>query len=158
MLEKNENRVEALGNAVRHRIKDETADDVVKSAQKYVEFLEGGGTPSEWAIAKICHEANRAYCQSIGDDSQPTWAEAPDWQKDSAIKGVTFHQANPDAGASGSHESWMAEKVADGWKHGSVKDPDARTHPCMVPFEDLPMEQQVKDHIFRSIVHAMIAI
>lgn len=35
------NRVEALANAVRHRLKEETADDVVKSAQKYFEFLQG---------------------------------------------------------------------------------------------------------------------
>lgn len=35
------NRVEALANAVRHRLREETADDVVKSAQKYFEFLQG---------------------------------------------------------------------------------------------------------------------
>lgn len=35
------NRVEALNNAVRHRLKEESADDVVKSAQKYYEFLQG---------------------------------------------------------------------------------------------------------------------
>ena len=34
------NRVEALNNAVRHRLREETADDVVKSAQKYFEFLQ----------------------------------------------------------------------------------------------------------------------
>jgi hypothetical protein len=36
------NRVEALANAVRHRLKEETADDVVKSAEKYFAFLQGG--------------------------------------------------------------------------------------------------------------------
>lgn len=40
------NRVEALANAVRHRLKEETADDVVKSAQKYFEFL-NGTTPKQ---------------------------------------------------------------------------------------------------------------
>lgn len=35
------NRVEALGNAVRHRLREEDADAVVKSAQKYFEFLQG---------------------------------------------------------------------------------------------------------------------
>lgn len=34
-------RVEALNNAVRHRLKEETPDDVVKSATKYFEFLQG---------------------------------------------------------------------------------------------------------------------
>lgn len=35
------NRVEALANAVRHRLKEETPDDVVKSAEKYFAFLQG---------------------------------------------------------------------------------------------------------------------
>ena len=38
---KRQNRVEALANAVRHRLKEETADDVVKTAEKYFQFLQG---------------------------------------------------------------------------------------------------------------------
>jgi len=38
---KQQNRTEALQNAVRHRLKDEKADDVVRSAEKYFKFLEG---------------------------------------------------------------------------------------------------------------------
>lgn len=111
-------------------------------------------TPLE-VIARTCHEANRVYCESIGDNSQPSWHNAPQWQKDSAINGVLFHQSKPEADASASHENWFAEKVADGWKYGEVKDEEAKTHPCMVPFKELPIEQQIKDHIFRSIVHAL---
>lgn len=106
-------------------------------------------------IAKTCHEANRAYCQAMGDDSQPSWEEAPDWQVKSAINGVAFHIVNKSAGPEASHNSWMTEKQADGWVYGEVKDPEAKTHPCMVPFDQLPKEQQAKDYIFRSIVHAL---
>ena len=35
-----QNRVEALANAVRHRLKEETAEDIVKAAEKYFEFLQ----------------------------------------------------------------------------------------------------------------------
>jgi hypothetical protein len=35
------NRVEALANAVRHRLKEETPEQVVAAAQKYFEFLQG---------------------------------------------------------------------------------------------------------------------
>lgn len=115
-------------------------------------------TTSHETIAAICHEANRAYCESLGDHSQPLWVDAPDWQKESARKGVELHLSNPNAGAEASHESWMAEKVADGWVYGEVKDPAAKTHPCLVPFGELPVEQQVKDHIFRSIVHALVFV
>lgn len=32
----------------------------------------------------------------------------------------------------------MANKIADGWKYGEAKDPEAKTHPCLVPFDKLP--------------------
>lgn len=111
------------------------------------------------AVARIAHEVNREWCVFNGDNSQLAWDQAPDWQRSSAVNGVAFHRANPDAGDSASHDSWMAEKVAAGWVHGDTKNPDASppTHPCIVPFEELPRDQQFKDRLFRTIVHAAIA-
>lgn len=106
-------------------------------------------------IARICHEVNRAYCQALGDDSQPAWEGAPQWQRDSALKGVELHLLNPHAGPQASHESWMRQKLDDGWQYGPVKAAERKEHPCLVPFDQLPREQQAKDFIFRSIVHAV---
>ncbi len=108
-----------------------------------------------WAIAKVCHEANRAYCELLDDFSQPMWVDAPDWQLESAVKGVEFHQANPDAGPSASHDEWLIVKEADGWKYGPIKDPAKKEHPCYVPYDELPEEQKLKDKLFISIVHAL---
>lgn len=107
-------------------------------------------------IAQIAHEANRVYCESIGDMSQPAWKDAPDWQKVSAVHGVKFHINNPRASASASHENWYKQKQAEGWSYGPVKDPVRKQHPCFLPFGELPIEQQIKDHIFRSVVHALL--
>ena len=107
-------------------------------------------------IARVAHEVNRAYCQAIGDDSQPKWEEAPDWQSKSAINGVEFHRNNLKAGPEASHGSWLKEKEVDGWKFGEVKNPETKEHPCFVPFDELPKEQQAKDFIFRAVVHALI--
>lgn len=106
-------------------------------------------------VARVCHEVNRAYCKTIGDNSQPSWENAPAWQKVSAIDGVHFHLSNPDAGPSASHKNWMADKEADGWKYGPVKDPEKKEHPCMVPYEQLPVEQRAKDYLFIAVVKAM---
>ena len=105
-------------------------------------------------IAGVAHEVNRAYCNSLGDGSQPPWEDAPEWQRLSARKGVAFHISG-DHGPEASHESWLAEKVADGWVYGEVKDPAKKTHPCLVPFHDLSPEQRSKDFIFRAVVHAL---
>lgn len=107
------------------------------------------------AIAKVAHEANRAWCQAHGDHSQPPWEAAPAWQVESAIDGVQFVLLNPGAPDSASHDNWSAHKRAEGWTYGPVKDPEARTHPCLVPFEDLPPEQQAKDRLFRAVVLAL---
>ncbi len=109
-------------------------------------------------IARVCHEANRALCQGLGDNSQLPWGEAPKWQVDSAIDGVNFHIKNPEATDSASHDNWVKGKIADGWKFGLTKDETKLEHPCMVPFNELPEEQQVKDTLFRSIVHALTAL
>jgi len=103
-------------------------------------------------VAELCHETNRAFCKSIGDDSQPPWAEAPEWQKGSAAQGVMLHVGSvEDVSPSASHENWLAQKYAEGWVHGEVKDPEKKTHPCMVNYEELPTEQKSKDYIFGAI-------
>jgi hypothetical protein len=106
-------------------------------------------------IAKVAHEVNKAYCESIGDNSQTDWENAPDWQKSSAVNGVQFHLDNPNATPSASHESWLKQKTEEGWKHGSVKDPEKKEHPCFLPYEQLPTEQKSKDYLFRQIIHSL---
>lgn len=106
-------------------------------------------------IARIAHEVNRAFCKSTGDNSQPGWAEAPQWQRDSAIAGVQYLIETPEANAGDSHRSWMQHKYNDGWKYGLVKNPAVKEHPCLVPYEQLPKEQKVKDALFHAVVRGL---
>lgn len=105
-------------------------------------------------IAQVCHEANRAYCEAIGDQSQKPWNDAAQWQRESAIAGVKFALAHPDAPASAQHDAWLKDKQDSGWIYGPVKNPETKEHPCIVPYSDLPAEQRVKDRLFRHIVQA----
>lgn len=43
------------------------------------------------------------------------------------------------------HDNWMRFKLSDGWKYGNVKDVIAKTHPDILPFEELPEIEQRKD-------------
>jgi hypothetical protein len=112
-------------------------------------------TREQFAIARICHEANRVYCESIGDFTQREWDFAELWQRESAVKGVAFAQENPTAPASAQHDAWMADKVADGWVYGPVKNPATKEHPCIIPYDGLPLEQRRKDALFKAIVNAL---
>ena len=106
-------------------------------------------------VARICHEANRALCEAIGDFSQKSWDEAEDWQRQAAVEGVKFALENPEAPASAQHEDWMREKMDDGWVFGEVKDAEKKTHPCLVPYDELPPEQQAKDYLLKGIVNGL---
>ena len=108
------------------------------------------------AVAKICHQANKAYCEALGDDTQPEWEEAPEWQQQSAVAGVKYHMDNPDSKPEDSHNSWLKEKEEAGWKYGEVKDPEKKEHPCFVAYSDLSEEQQKKDSLFLGIVRALV--
>ena len=107
------------------------------------------------SVAKICHQANKAWCEANGDNSQSDWNGSEEWQRKSAINGVNFRLENPDAPASAMHDNWSKEKLADGWVYGEIKDTNAKTHPCLVPFEELPEFQQKKDKLFSAIVDAL---
>ena len=107
--------------------------------------------------AKAAHEANRAYCESLGDFSQVPWEHAPDWQRDSATNGVKFILDNPSASPASNHENWLREKERDGWKYGPVKDTEKKEHPCFVPYHELPEAQKMKDAIFVAVVRGVLA-
>lgn len=106
-------------------------------------------------VAAIAHDSNRRLCMAHGDLTQHLWATAAEWQRESAIKGVRFALANPDAPPSAQHDAWMADKLADGWVFGEKKDAAKKTHPCLVPFDQLPDHQRAKDHLFKAIVAAL---
>jgi RyR domain len=101
--------------------------------------------------AKVCHQVNKAYCESQGDFSQPTWEEAKDWQRMSAIRGVKYHLEN-EVTPEMSHESWLKQKVDEGWIYGDIKDPEKKTHPCIKPYDELPEFQRTKDKLFKAVV------
>ncbi len=109
------------------------------------------------SAAILCHEANRGYCESIGDtSSQPPWIDAPAWQKGSAIAGVQQIFDHPDTTPEQSHEGWLKQKAADGWVWGETKDAEKKTHPCIRPYAELDAQQRMKDAIFGGVARGAL--
>jgi hypothetical protein len=104
------------------------------------------------AAARAAHEANRAYCIGLGDESQKSWNEAEGWQRVSAIKGVAAIIASGRFVPELSHDAWCQEKVRTGWTYGPVKDASKKEHPCLVKYHELPYPLQAKDAIFGAVV------
>lgn len=104
--------------------------------------------------AIAAHECNRAFCVSIGDNTQVPWEWAESWQKESAINSVkgVINGSSPEQ----LHIDWCSQKYVGGWNYGPVKDPAKKQHPCLVPYNDLPQEQQAKDDVFVAVVKAVL--
>jgi hypothetical protein len=49
------------------------------------------------------------------------------------------------------HHDRVKAYEAMGWTHGPVRDPVAKTHPDMVPFDDLEPAKQIKDAVFIAL-------
>lgn len=106
-------------------------------------------------IAAVAYTVNVAYAQSLGDDSLPAWSEAPQEHRDRILAGVQLHIDNPDTTPEQAHVQWLAAMTSQGWTYGEVKDTEAKKHPCILPFAELPQAQRSKDSIFRAVVHAL---
>lgn len=116
------------------------------------------------AAAHAAYEANRAYCAAIGQLSRLSWADSEKWrpwasalerQRSSARSRarVAISGNTPER----SHERWLAEKAAAGWKYGPTRNQKAKEHPCCVPYEDLPPEDKRKNRIYVAVVQSMIS-
>lgn len=103
-------------------------------------------------IASVCHEATRQYNKTIGE-KMPRWDSAPNWMRESTVKGVQYFLGRPDAGPEDMHNEWLAQK--GDWKWGPEKDPDKKEHPCILPYDELDTEQKKKDLLFIAIVKAL---
>ena len=43
------------------------------------------------------------------------------------------------------HEVWSAGRIKDGWTYGEVRDDIRKTHPCLVPYDELPESEKEYD-------------
>lgn len=108
--------------------------------------------------AMIAHEANRAYCLTIGDSSHVDWRSTPENIRASVISGAQAIADDPSITPEQSHEKWSAYKTAEGWVYGPVKDLAAKTHPCLVPYAELAPEQRAKDALFGAVVRVVLGL
>ncbi len=106
------------------------------------------------ACAHAAHETNRAYCEAHKDHSQAPWDDAPEDIRESARAGVKL-ALNPETSPESQHDAWCDFKRSAGWAYGETKDAEAKTHPCLVSYGDLPEEQRRKDALYQTAVRSM---
>lgn len=101
-------------------------------------------------IARLCHEANRVLQISLSEEVNPKWDELSDDLKDSTYIGVlnALDGSTPEK----MHESWVIERRSQGWTYGHPLDRVKKIHPNLIPYDELSLDQKLKDTMFLAIV------
>lgn len=43
------------------------------------------------------------------------------------------------------HEVWSESRIKEGWSYGEERNDELKTHPCLVPYEQLPEDEKDYD-------------
>ena len=54
------------------------------------------------------------------------------------------------------HDTWAAERISAGWVYGPERNDAEKTHPCLVPYEDLPDSEREYDRQTARTTIAML--
>lgn len=108
------------------------------------------------ALPEHLQETNRQQADDIGAKLQAVQCSAAplmDWDEPL----FRFPPEEIELLARMEHDRWMAAKLRDGWRYGLKKDGHAKTHPCLLPFDQLPREEQDKDRNAVQQIPALLA-
>jgi len=100
--------------------------------------------------AKFVYEAARLEAQIACRPIVPErWGDRDKTFRTQFIE-VVNKQCSDDkfTSAEAAHDSWVRVYEKMGWRYGPVRDAEKKTHPDMVPFNDLPRSERDKDEIF----------
>ena len=106
-----------------------------------------------WRRAEFVYEAARFAAAAAKAPIVP----APWGQREAAFRAqfleVIERQCGPNRSSSPEelHGSWVQAYVEMGWRHGETYDPQAKTHPDMVPYAQLGKLEQDKDAVFVAL-------
>jgi hypothetical protein len=108
-------------------------------------------------IAQVVFAANRQYIEYIGGRAiNPSWEEAHEEHRQSLIKAIKSLITDPRTPES-NHEAWCEARKSEGWKLDKVYNSSKKTHPNLIPYRELPFEEQLKDHLFMGIASIFVS-
>ena len=91
-----------------------------------------------WAdLSEELKDQNRGQARAIGEKLAVVGCDVAALSLAADQDGFAFDDGEVEALARLEHQRWMEGKKAAGWRHGSVRDEQARTHPDLVDWVDL---------------------
>ena len=116
----------------------------------------------EWdALPDEFKESNRAQARDIGAKLAAAgfFIDAGGRASSRAVYVESFDPSTTLLLARFEHDRWMKEKLANGWVYAPVRDNAKKHHPCLVPYEELSLEEQQKDiNVVNNIIPLLTSV
>ena len=106
-----------------------------------------GSAPAlvRWAeLPEQYRDASRAQAEDILSKLASVGAHVEAAPVSEAVPGFAFTSPELERLARREHVRWMDHKLSRGWSLGP-RDDARKTHPCLVPYDDLPEAERQKD-------------
>jgi len=103
-------------------------------------------------IAKIIHSATCNLNRMDGSKVE-NWENLTEFQRENAKNAVKKIYSEPSRTPEALHNLWMEPLIKDGWTCGEY-DHTSKTHPSILPFEELSDTEVLKDYIWYHLTEA----
>lgn len=142
---------EALGLVGRAAAQDDAALRAATEARSGVDEV-GEGTLTERRAKFVYEGARIAAAAALAPIIPEPWGQREEAFR-SQFLDVIERQCGPDRNESPSelHEDWVKAYEAMGWTYGPVRSKADKTHPDMVPYDDLGQLERDKDAVFVAL-------
>lgn len=121
------------------------------SDRKPIQWPDQGSLLERQAV--FIYEAARLQAASVGAPIIPEPWDDRDEKFRTQMLGNVAKMMGPDRFTDPveAHNSWWDAYQDMGWVYGPERNVDAKTHPDMVPFEDLGWEERIKDAVYIAL-------
>lgn len=117
------------------------------------------------AVARVCHEAGRAWCIEMFEaGARPSstvplpWDDLDREDREAAVAAVRFLLERPGCTPQEIHEHWRRMQTAAGWTHGPVLLAAQKRDPRMTAFFNLPDHRQAQLRLSQAVVKVLSAV
>jgi hypothetical protein len=148
---------ELLFGGVNEMLARSVHEDYVRQRSHLGEAMEDDLTLVPWdQLPEKIKDSNRRFADHICIKLEAVnciLTPLTDWD----ATGFRFMDREIDLMARMEHERWFEERTLESWSYGDVKDENRKTHPSLVPWEDLPKAEQEKNRNFIRDLPSILA-
>lgn len=106
-------------------------------------------------LARVSHEIVRGYREAIGDGTCPPWVQTTKDERMAAAQQVVTVLKFPALTAAELHSGFVDTMRDRGWTFGEVMDEEKKTHPLLVDYDQLPLQNRIEDALFCNTIRAI---